>query len=55
MVGVKATARVLAENPEALDMWMTWAAAVLYQVRRELGLDERREDGEERPLRIVRP
>lgn len=40
MYGVRATARALAENPEALDMWVTWVSAVLYHVRRELGLEQ---------------
>lgn len=39
MYGARTTARALAENPEALDVWITWATAVLYHVRRELGLE----------------
>lgn len=39
MYGIKTTATALADNPEMLDMWVTWVGAVLYQVRRELGLE----------------
>jgi hypothetical protein len=37
--GIRTTAQALADNPDALEMWMTWVTGVLYQVRRELGLE----------------